>query len=212
VPWKHPNDCVWVPCKHPNDCVWVPWKQHPNDCVWVPCKHPNDCSRAEGRAVGAPLVAVPKAVQSAHPIRGGLQGREEHLHSVRSVTTHAAAHAGAPLEGRLEGGARCAVKKSTRIPYAVLMGMLPRVPVRPSRGGLKEARGAPLRRARASVRRVDGRASTRAGAPLEGRLEGGARCAVKKSTRIPYAVLMGVLPRVPVRPLRGGLKEARGAP
>jgi hypothetical protein len=80
-------------------------------------------------------------------------------------------------------------EKSTRI----------RVPVRPLRGGLKEARGAPLEK-------------PRAGAPLGGRLEGGARCAVKKSTRIPYAVLMGMLPRVPVRPLRGGLKEARGAP
>ena len=153
---------------------------------------------------------------------------EEHTHSVRRVDGHAATHAGAPLGGRLLGGARCAVKKSTRIPYAVLTGMLPRVPVRPLRGGLKEARGAPLRRAHASyavltgmlprvpvrplrgglkeargapleehahsVRRVDGHDATRAGAPLEVRLEGGARCAVKKSTRIPFAVLTGMLP------------------
>ena len=127
----------------------------PNDCVWGFQTIVFGCPGSTQTIVfGCPvstqtIVAVPKAVQSAHPIRGGLQRREEHSHSVRRVNTHAAARAGAPLEGRLEGGARCAVKKSTCIPYAVLTGMLPRVPVRPLRGGLKEARGAPLRRAHA---------------------------------------------------------------
>ncbi len=96
-------------------------------------------------------------------------------------------------------------------PHDVLMGMPQSVPVRPLRGGLKEARGAPFRRARVSIRRADGYAAERAGAPLEGRLEGGARCAVKKGA-FPYVVLMGIPQGVPVRPMSGGLEEARGAP
>ena len=39
-------------------------------------------------------------------------------------------------------------------PYVVLLGMPRSVPVRPMSGGVEEASGAPVKRARASVRRA----------------------------------------------------------
>jgi hypothetical protein len=62
-------------------------------------------------------------------------------------------------------------------PYDVLMGMPQSVPVRPMSGGLMKARGAPIRRARVSVRRADGHSQSVL-VRHEWRLDEGARCAV----------------------------------
>ena len=148
--------------------------------------------------------------EPVRPLRGGLKRR-----AVRRLGEHAYPYAVLmgtlprepvhPLRGGLKRCAVCRLEEHA-YPYAVLMGTLQREPACPLRGGLRRRAVRRLAEHTYPVCRAGGHAAVRAGAPHEGRLEE-ARGAPFRRACIPYAVLVGQQQRVPVRPMRGGLKR-----